>query len=53
MWCSAIGCIVTLTLGLLTAPLAAKAQPPPKVPRIGVLSGWSLTTDARKRDAFL
>jgi hypothetical protein len=27
MWHSAIGCLVTLTLGLLTAPLAADAQP--------------------------
>lgn len=38
MWCSAIGCIVTLILSLLAAPLAADAQPPAKVPRIGVLS---------------
>jgi putative ABC transport system substrate-binding protein len=28
MWCSAIGCIVTLTLSLLVAPLAATAQQP-------------------------
>src|SRR6266571_6631244 len=47
---SAIGLIVALVF--LVAPLAADAQPPPKVPRIGVLSGWSLTTDARNRDAF-
>jgi putative ABC transport system substrate-binding protein len=33
-------------------PLTADAQPPGKVPRIGVLSHWSLTTDARHRDAF-
>ena len=38
MWCSALGCIVTLILSLLAAPLAADAQPPAKVPRIGVLS---------------
>ena len=37
MWCSAIGCIVTLTLSLLAAPLAADAQPAGNIPRIGVL----------------
>ena len=26
MWCSAVGFIVTLTLSLLAAPLAAKAR---------------------------
>jgi putative tryptophan/tyrosine transport system substrate-binding protein len=36
MWCSAVGFIVTLTLSLLAAPLAAEAQQG-KVPRIGVL----------------
>jgi putative ABC transport system substrate-binding protein len=53
MWCSTLGCLVTLILSLLAAPLAAEAQPPPKIPRIGVLSGSSLTTDARNREAFL
>jgi ABC-type uncharacterized transport system substrate-binding protein len=38
MWCNAIGCIVTLILSLLTAPLAAEAQPPTKMYRIGRLS---------------
>jgi ABC-type uncharacterized transport system substrate-binding protein len=52
MWCSAVGCIVTLVLGLLLAPLAADAQPPPQVPRIGVLSSFSLTANSRNRDAF-
>ena len=52
MWYSAVGCIVTLTLSLLVAPLAVEAQPPPKIPRIGVLSGWSLTADAHNREAF-
>src|SRR5882724_6162940 len=33
--------LVTLALGLLVAPLAAEAQPPRKVPRIGVLSTGS------------
>ena len=36
MWYSAIGCIVTLTLSLLAAPLTT-AAPPGKMPRIGVL----------------
>ena len=38
MWCSAIGCIVTLTLSLLAAPLASDAQRVGKVARIGYLS---------------
>jgi putative tryptophan/tyrosine transport system substrate-binding protein len=37
MWYSAVGGIVTLLLGLLVAPLAGGAQPPGKVPRIGLL----------------
>ena len=37
MWCSAVGLIVTLTLSLLAAPLAAQAQRPGKSPRIGIL----------------
>jgi putative ABC transport system substrate-binding protein len=36
-----LGLLVTLALGLLVAPLAAAAQPPAKVPRIGVLSTGS------------
>ena len=32
MWCSAIGCTVTLTLSLLAAPLAVHAQPAGKLP---------------------
>jgi putative tryptophan/tyrosine transport system substrate-binding protein len=38
MWCSAVGCLVTLTLSLLTVPLAARAQSPGQVYRIGFLS---------------
>ena len=38
MWCSAVGGIVTLTLSLLTVPLAATAQPAVKVWRIGYLA---------------
>ncbi len=38
MWSSTAGCIVMLTLSLLTAPLTARAQSPAKMPRIGCLS---------------
>ena len=37
MWYSAVGCLVTLTLSLLTAPLTATAQPA-KLWRIGYLT---------------
>src|SRR6266581_4148764 len=35
--------LITLALGLLLAPLAAHAQPPSKVPRVGVLAERSPT----------
>jgi putative tryptophan/tyrosine transport system substrate-binding protein len=38
MWCNTLGCIVTLTLSLLVAPLAAEAQQPTKVYRVGRLT---------------
>ena len=38
MWYSAIGGIVTLILGILTAPLTADAQRPGKVYRLGILA---------------
>ena len=38
MWCSAVGCIMMLTLSLLAAPLAAEAQSLGKVYRIGYLA---------------
>ena len=38
MWYSAVGCLVPLTLSLLTVPLTAKAQPAAKVWRIGYLT---------------
>ena len=37
MWCSALRCIMILTLSLLAVPLAATAQQPGKVYRIGYL----------------
>ena len=39
MWSRAVGCLVTLTLSLLAAPLAADAQQPGHVARIGYLRG--------------
>ena len=41
MWLSAVGVLVTFTLGILTAPLTADAQAPTKVHRIGRLSPGS------------
>jgi putative tryptophan/tyrosine transport system substrate-binding protein len=37
MWCNIAGVIVTLTLSIFAAPLAADAQPAGKVPRLGIL----------------
>jgi putative tryptophan/tyrosine transport system substrate-binding protein len=39
MWRSTVGVIVTLTLGILAAPVISTAQPPTHVHRIGWLSG--------------
>jgi ABC-type uncharacterized transport system substrate-binding protein len=44
MGCSTLGCIVTLILSLLAAPLATEAQPVAKVPRVGVLANNSLAS---------
>ena len=50
---SAVGCIVTLTLGLLVAPLLAVAQPAGKVRRIGMLrAGVTSTESERNLEAF-
>jgi len=43
---------VVLALGLLLAPLAAEAQQPAKVPRIGVLSPYSPSDTALWHQAF-
>ena len=54
MWCRAVGCIVTLTLSLLAAPLAAKAQSLAKVPRIGWLASGSPPSETnRQQSPFL
>src|SRR5262249_9506799 len=52
MWYSAIGCIVTLILSLLTTPHAADAQPPAQVPRIGFLRPDSPSTAPSRLAAF-
>src|SRR5712691_5546202 len=52
MWCSAVGVIVTLTLSLLVAPLAAEAPPAGKVPTIGFLIPSSAIFAARGFEAF-
>jgi putative tryptophan/tyrosine transport system substrate-binding protein len=47
------GFIVTLALRLLVAPLAAQAQPPAKVVRLGILAAGSYGPDrARNLEAF-
>jgi putative ABC transport system substrate-binding protein len=54
MWYSTIGFLVTLTLSLLAAPLAAAAQPPGKVHRIGFLTVGPPPSEAEwQRSAFL
>jgi putative ABC transport system substrate-binding protein len=52
MWYSAIGVIVTLTLSLLMAPLAADAQPLANIPRIGWLGGTSPAVNPAVLEAF-
>ncbi len=44
--------ISILALGALAAPLAADAQPPPKVPRIGILWASPISANAHLREAF-
>jgi len=44
--------ILILAFGLLLAPLAAEAQPRPKVPRLGVLAEYSSTAAPRNHAAF-
>jgi putative ABC transport system substrate-binding protein len=42
-----LGLILTLTLGLFVAPLAVDAQPPGKVPLLGVLAAGSYPSEAQ------
>jgi putative ABC transport system substrate-binding protein len=52
MWGSTIGCIVTLILSLLTAPLTSSAQQTAKVPRLGLLIPGSSSAFAPRIEAF-
>src|SRR5437762_5563861 len=52
MWCSTVWCIVTLTLSLLAAPLAAEAQQAGRVPRIGFLNLTSPSDRPSHLDSF-
>ena len=52
MWGSTIGCIVTLILSLLTAPLTSNAQQAAKVPRLGLLILVSASAVASRIEAF-
>jgi putative ABC transport system substrate-binding protein len=52
MWYSAVGCLVTLALSILIAPLLVVAQPAGKVPTIGVLHPSSATGVARPFEVF-
>ena len=52
MWCSAVGFTVTLILSMLAVPLAAEAQPPSKVPRIGFLMPLLTPERAHNLEAF-
>src|SRR6266545_2954446 len=52
MWYRTVGCIVTLTLSLLTAPLATTAQQATTVHRIGRLLSGSSSSDRHLVEAF-
>jgi putative tryptophan/tyrosine transport system substrate-binding protein len=52
MWCSAVGCLVTLTLSMLVLPFLAVAQPVEQVHRIGMLRGGSAQEPERSVEAF-
>ncbi|HEV8397044.1 MAG TPA: hypothetical protein VGQ37_22335 [Vicinamibacterales bacterium] len=47
-----IGLVVTLALGVLSAPFVADAQSPPKIPRIGILANSSPSFGAPHVEAF-
>jgi hypothetical protein len=53
MWYSAVGCLVTLGLSLLVAPLTAETPPAGKIARIGYLAPGTATTSAGGRQAFI
>jgi ABC-type uncharacterized transport system substrate-binding protein len=47
-----LGLLITLTLGILVAPLTPDAQPPRKISRVGYLAGVSAAADAPRLEAF-
>jgi putative ABC transport system substrate-binding protein len=47
-----IGLLITLALGFVVAPLAAEAQPPKNVPRIGLLITNSRAAESTNLEAF-
>jgi hypothetical protein len=53
MWYSAVGCLVTLILSVLVAPLTAETPPAGKVARIGFLAPGTAATGAGGRQAFI
>jgi ABC-type uncharacterized transport system substrate-binding protein len=52
MWGSTIGCIVTLILSVLTAPLTSQAGQAAQVPRLGLLMPGSASAFASRIEAF-
>ena len=52
MWCSTVGGIVTLILGLLATPFAVEAQQAKNVSRIGFLSAASPAALSARTEAF-
>src|SRR5262249_39266954 len=52
MACRTLGCLVILTLGLFLAPLAANAQPPATIPRVGFIEATSPGPGRHILDAF-
>lgn len=52
MWYSAVGFVVTLTLSLLVAPLAAYAQPVGRTVTIGYLGNSSPSLESNLVEAF-
>ncbi len=52
MTASRLVLVVTLPIGLLAAPLLARAQPSPKVARIGVLDVGSAVDSAARMESF-
>lgn len=51
MWCSTVGCLVTLILSLLTTPHAADAQQQGKVARIGILGAGPYPSEAQRQQS--